>query len=157
MSVSMDAVRPPQGRGTPSDTSNSAGRWKKAPAASVGIVHWTMKGTAALVAAFALAGCVHVPLRERAAFRLAEYFEGHREVAPSVAEAMQRGHVTLGMDEAQVIAVLGEPVRRVQYGGPRVPQVWIYRGYKLHQGYAHGASLYRFVFLDGRLRVLEPI
>jgi hypothetical protein len=103
------------------------------------------------------AGCVHIPPTQRAAFRLVEYFENHSEVAPSVAEAMQRGHVTLGMDEEQVFAVLGEPVRRARYAGAGAPHVWLYRGHKLHQGYAHGASLYRLVFLDGRLRVLEPI
>ena len=70
---------------------------------------------------------------------------------------MRQGHVTLGMDEEQVFAVLGAPVRRVRYDRAGTPQVWIYRGHKLHQGYAHGASLYRLVFLDGRLRVLEPI
>lgn len=60
------------------------------------------------------AACVHVPLRERAAFRLDEYFASHGEIAPSVADAMRRGHVTLGMDEEQVFAVLGEPVRRTR-------------------------------------------
>ena len=103
------------------------------------------------------AACVHVPLRERAAFRLDEYFATHGEIPSSVADAMRRGHVTLGMDEEQVFAVLGEPVRRSRYEGPGAAEVWIYRGYKLHQGYAHGASLYRLVFLDGRLHVLEPI
>ena len=121
------------------------------------IKHGIAKNAVTLVAAFWTAGCAHVPLRERAAFRLAEYFENGREVPPAVAEAMQRGHVTLGMDEEQVVAVLGEPVRRVRYDGPGAPQVWIYQGHKLHQGYAHGASLYRLVFLDGRLRVSEPI
>lgn len=121
------------------------------------IEHRNAKNAVTLVAALWTAGCAHVPLRERASFRLAEYFEDHREVPPVIAEAMQRGHVTLGMDEEQVVAVLGDPVRRVQYDGPGAPQVWIYRGHKLHQGYAHGASLYRLVFLDGRLRVLEPI
>jgi hypothetical protein len=110
-----------------------------------------------VVAALWAAGCVHVPLRGKAAFRLAEYFETHREVPPAIAEAMQRGHVTLGMDEEQVVAVLGEPVRRVRYDEPGVPQVWIYRGHGLHQGDVHGASLYRLVFLDGRLCVWEPI
>ena len=110
-----------------------------------------------LLLAWGTAGCVHVHPTERAAFRLAEYFETHSEIAPSVAEAMRQGHVTLGMDEEQVFAVLGAPVRRVRYDRAGTPQVWIYRGHKLHQGYAHGASLYRLVFLDGRLRVLEPI
>jgi len=103
------------------------------------------------------AACVHVPLRERAAFRLDEYFTSHGEIAPSLADAMRRGHVVLGMDPEQVFAVLGEPVRRTRYEGAGSAEVWIYRGYKLHQGYAHGASLYRLVFLDGRLNVLEPL
>lgn len=117
-------------------------------------VRWV---AAVLAPAAGIAACAHVPLRERAAFRLGEYFEGHHEVPPSIADAMQRGHVTLGMDEEQVFAVLGEPVRRTQYQGPGAPQVWIYPGHKIHQGYAHGASLYRLVFLEGRLRVFEPI
>lgn len=71
------------------------------------IRHRTAKSALTLVAAFSSAACVHVPLRDSAAFRLAEYFESHREVPASVAEAMQRGHVTLGMDEEQVTAVLG--------------------------------------------------
>jgi hypothetical protein len=101
--------------------------------------------------------CVHVPLRDRAAFRLDEYFADHGEIAPSLVDAMRRGHVMLGMDPEQVFAVLGEPARRTRYEGPGAAEVWIYRGYKLHQGYAHGASLYRLVFLDGRLRLLEPL
>ena len=121
------------------------------------INHRAAKQAVALVAALWTAGCAHAPLRERASFRLAAYFENHREVPPAVAEAMRRGHVAFGMDEEQVVAVLGDPVRRVHYDGPGGPQAWIYRGHKLHQGYAHGASLYRLVFLDGRLRVLEPI
>lgn len=118
---------------------------------------WALRTATMLLAAAWTAACVHVPLRERAAYRLDEYFASHGEIAPSVAEAMRRGHVALGMDEDQVFAVLGEPVRRTRYEGQGAPQVWIYRGHKLHQGYAHGAALYRLVFLDGRLRVLEPI
>jgi len=70
---------------------------------------------------------------------------------------MHRGHVTYGMDEDQVFAVLGEPVRRTRHQGAGASQVWIYPGHKIHQGYAHGATLYRLVFLDGRLRIIEPI
>jgi hypothetical protein len=100
---------------------------------------------------------VHVPPHGRAAFRLAEYFETHKETPASVAEAMHRGHVVGGMDEAQVLAVLGEPIRRTRHQGTSAPEVWIYPGHKIHQGLAHGATLYRLVFLDGRLRILEPI
>lgn len=70
---------------------------------------------------------------------------------------MRRGHVVIGMDEEQVLAVLGEPVRRTRHHGTDTPEVWIYPGHKIHQGFAHSATLYRLVFLDGRLRVLEPI
>ena len=119
----------------------------------------TARPSAARAGALLLAAtsaCVHVPLRERAAYRLDEYFASHGEIAP-VAYAMRRGHIALGMDEEQVLAVLGNPVRRTRYEGRGAAQVWTYRGHQLHQGYAHGASLYRLVFLDGRLRVLEPI
>jgi hypothetical protein len=117
----------------------------------------TVSGVVTLAAATGLVACVHVPPRGRAAVRLAEYFEAHAEVPPSIADAMQRGHITLGMDREQVFAVLGDPIRRTRYRGPAGPEVWLYPGYRIHQGHDSGASLYRLVFVDSRLRFFEPI
>ena len=111
----------------------------------------------ASLAATALASCVHVPPRERAAFRLDEYFESHREVAPSIAQAMRNGHVVGGMDRQQVLAVLGEPMRRFRSRSPSAFEVWLYPAHKVHQGYAHGATLCRVVFREERLLLIEPI
>lgn len=47
------------------------------------IKQWTVKGAVTLVAGLWTASCVHLPFRERAAFRLAEYLEIHREVPRS--------------------------------------------------------------------------
>ncbi len=63
------------------------------------------------------------------------------------------------MDEEQVRVVLGEPVRRTRFTRRRTIEVWIYPGYTLHQDQmrGHGAQLFRLVFIEGALAIIEPI
>lgn len=105
------------------------------------------------------AACVHVPLRARASYRRAEYLESHRELPPRIADAIDRGHVVTGMDQEQVVVVLGQPLKRTSYGGAPPAEVWLYPGHRFHQDQVrtHGATLFRLVFVDGRLLLFEPL
>jgi len=104
------------------------------------------------------AACV-VPLRGRASYRRAEYLETHRELSPRIADAIDRGHVIAGMDHEQVVVVLGQPLKRADYGGAPPAEVWLYPGHRFHQDQVttHGATLFRLVFVDGRLVLFEPL
>lgn len=103
--------------------------------------------------------CVHVPLRARASVRRAEYLETHRELPPRIADAIDRGHVVTGMDQEQVVVVLGQPLKRTDYLGAPPAEVWLYPGHRFHQDQVrtHGATLFRLVFVDGRLMLFEPL
>lgn len=100
--------------------------------------------------------CVSIPRSKRAAVRLADYFATHEEVPPSVAATMNLGHVSLGMDPDQVWTVLGDPVRRTGFGGV---EVWLYQGHRFHQDHlrTQGSTLFRLVFVRGRLAVIDPL
>ena len=113
----------------------------------------------AILCLFAAIGCVHLPRQRYASIRLREYFADHGEVPSSIAAAMDRGHVLLGMDEGQVWAVLGEPVRRATFGASSSVRVWLYPAHRLHQDqvHSHGAQLFRLLFIEGRLALIEPI
>ncbi len=106
----------------------------------------------------ALAACVHVPRQGRASVRIAEYLENHRELPPSIADAIDRGHIVLGMDREQVVVVLGQPLDRREYGGTPPVEAWFYPGHKLHQDHHRtgGSTLFRVVFVDGRVALIEP-
>lgn len=85
--------------------------------------------------------------------------ETHRELPPGIEEAMDHGHVALGMDQTQVVVVLGQPLKRTEYGGSPPVEVWLYPGARFHQDplRTHGATLFRLVFIDARLRSFEPL
>lgn len=72
---------------------------------------------------------------------------------------MEEGHVVPGMDREQVWTVLGEPVQRRTFTHEPVIEIWLYQGHKLHQDQmrADSADLFRAVFRDGILVVLEPL
>ena len=106
----------------------------------------------------AASACSHVPLQARAEVRLARYFSVPRELPPSILDAMRRGHVVPGMDQEQVAVVLGSPVRQTHVDGTRPVDIWIYRWERLHQDHVHSSgTLYRLVFIDGRLVLIESI
>lgn len=104
-------------------------------------------------------GCMHVPASRRAVPRREAYLRSQRELSPRVADAIAAGHVLIGMDRAQVQAVLGDPVRRTVFDTKgAATEVWIYPAVRLHQGHTHaGGTLYRLVFVDGRLSVIEAL
>ena len=105
-----------------------------------------------------LAGCVRVPLWARAEFRKQQFFATHREVSSAVATAIDTGHVILGMDREEVSVVVGDPVRKSVFRSGAV-EVWLYPAVRFHQdpAHSHGADSFRLVFIDGRLRVIEPV
>jgi hypothetical protein len=63
------------------------------------------------------------------------------------------------MYREQVWVVLGDAVRKTTFRSDRLIEIWLYRGHKLHQGQLHGdrADLFRLVFRDGILIVVEPL
>ena len=93
------------------------------------------------------------------AARVAGYLAVHRGVTPAIADAMERGHVTVGMDPEQVRAVLGPPVQESEGGGSPAIDRWLYPGHVFHQDHFRfgASSLYRLVFIDGRLRLVEAL
>lgn len=111
----------------------------------------------ALIGLSAAAGCAHVPRSEFASARLADYYATPRELAPAVARAIELGHVVEGMDREQVWVVFGEPIRKTRFSGPGAPEVWLYPGYRFHQDAlrGHGVTLFRVVFIDGRVALIE--
>jgi hypothetical protein len=102
-------------------------------------------------------GCVHVPLRARQDFRRQQFFATHREVSPAVTEAVNTGHVIIGMDQEEVWVVVGDPIRKTIFRGGTV-EVRFYPAVRFHQGpRTRGADLFRLVFVNGRLTVIEPM
>ena len=112
----------------------------------------------ALIGVVLVAGCA-VHRQPAAATRINEYLAVHREVPPAIVQAMEQGHVAIGMDSQQVLAVLGEPVRRATgAGSPRIER-WLYPRHALHQDHFRlgSSSLYRLIFVDGRLELIEAL
>ena len=104
--------------------------------------------------------CVTVPRSGRSAARKADYFAVRRELAPSIVDAIERGHVLPGMDAEQVWVVLGDPIRKTRFtNSDAAIEVWLYPGHRLHQDqlHAHGNSMFRIVLVDGRVRIVEPL
>lgn len=107
----------------------------------------------------ATAGCAHLPPSAFASVRKAVYFSENREILPSIRSAMEQGHVVPGMDREQVWTVLGEPVRVTRFTREPAIEIWLFQGYKLHQDQvrADRADLFRAVFRDGILVIIEPL
>ena len=106
-----------------------------------------------------VAACVHIPLSGRATFRIDQYLSTHPELPPSILQAIQDGHVIVGMDGAQVRAVLGTPVKTAVFRHERNIEVWLYPSHRLHQDQLRGdkAWMFRLVLIDGILTIIEPI
>ena len=118
-----------------------------------------LAGVLAVIVTVGTVACVHVPPETRPDARKTRYFATPRELPPAIAAAIERGHIILGMDREQVTIVLGTPVKRTVYPGLPSSEVWLYRWARLHQDAlrAHGATLFRLVFVDGLLAVAEPL
>lgn len=102
--------------------------------------------------------CVTVPLRGHQQYRRDQYLSTRRELSPTIASALESGHVVPGMDREQVWVVVGDPVRKSLFSAGTV-EVWLVPSGRFHQDAvnSHGASSFRLVFVDGILRVIEPI
>ena len=105
-----------------------------------------------------LAGCASVPLRAHQSYRRAQYFASRPELTPTIAKAIESGHVVEGMDQVQVWVVLGDPVRKSAFSVGHV-EIWLYPSNRFHQDptHSHGATSFRLIFIDGILRVIEPL
>ena len=113
----------------------------------------------ALLGLSAVSGCANLPHSAHASARVADYYETPRELTPAVERAIELGHVVEGMDREQVWVVFGEPIRKTRYSSPGAPEVWIYPGHKFHQDpvRGHGVTLFRVVFIDGRVALVETL
>lgn len=117
-----------------------------------------LRWPAAFLVLLTLVGCAHGS-PESAAKRSSRYLSAHLGTPSDIAEAISQGHVILAMDQDQVVAAVGQPDIRSRFGGDRQPEVWLYRAARLYQDLlrSHGASLFRVVFLNGRVRFIEPL
>ena len=88
-----------------------------------------------------MTACVYVPLRGRQRDRREQYFASHRELSPTIANAIETGHVVPGMDREQVCLVVGDPVRKALFPAAST-EVWLYPSLRFHQdpAHSHGAS-----------------
>ncbi len=120
---------------------------------------WIVAGTFGAVIVSSLTACIYVPSRRKAAAREAAYFSAHPELPPSIAKAIDQGHVLLGMTKEQVWVVLGDPAHKRVFGENGSIEIWLFPAHRLHQDqlHSHGTSSFRLTFIDGRLIVLEPI
>lgn len=116
-------------------------------------------GMAPVAALVAAGGCAHVPRSAYASARFADYCATSRELPAAVTRALERGHAVEGMDREQVWVVFGEPIRKTRFSGPRALEVWLYPGHKFHQDplRGHGVTLFRVVFIDGRVALIETL
>jgi outer membrane protein assembly factor BamE (lipoprotein component of BamABCDE complex) len=114
--------------------------------------------TVATLLLLSVTSCVYVPLRGRQQYRREQYLASQRELSPTIASAIQTGHVVPGMDRDQVWVVVGDPLRKSLFPAHNV-EVWLYPSVRFHQdpAHSHGASSFRLVFIDGILRLIEPI
>jgi hypothetical protein len=85
--------------------------------------------------------------------------DAHPETPVEVTEAIRLGHVLVHMNREQVKAAVGPPEWRHQPPGTAQTEVWLYHGARLQLGQkgTHGADLLRVVFVDGRVRIIEPL
>ena len=123
---------------------------------------WPASAAATLIVLASLAGqvCASVPRSRRAEARKADYFAVSREISDVDRSAIERGHVLPGMDAEQVWVVLGEPGWRRRFvSRTGSVDIWIYQGIRLHQDQmrATAHSTFRIVFVDGRVRLIEPL
>lgn len=114
--------------------------------------------TVVILLVLSVTACVYMPLRGRQQYRREQYFASHRELSPTISNAIETGHVVPGMDREQVWVVVGDPVRKSLFPASKV-EVWLYPSVRFHQdpAHSHGASSFRLVFIDGILRIIEPI
>ncbi len=114
----------------------------------------------AIVCVGMMTACVHVPPSRHASVRRNAYLATHRELRPSVAEAIAKGHVIGGMDREQVVVVIGEPVRKTTFRRTDgIAEVWLYPAVRLHQSQLTGdrATLFRVLLVDGKVIDAEPV
>ena len=102
--------------------------------------------------------CTSLPLSQRADIRKQQYLATHRETPSETATAVDLGYVVPGMDQEQVVVVLGQPSYQRTFASGTV-RVWLYSVARFHQDqmHSHGASSFRLTFVTGRLTTIEPV
>jgi outer membrane protein assembly factor BamE (lipoprotein component of BamABCDE complex) len=104
------------------------------------------------------ASCASIPPSARAQYRRDQYFSKPQEMSSEIANAMRNGHVVPGMTMEQVWVVVGDPVLKSAFPTASA-EVWLYPSVRFHQDHlhGHGATSFRLVFVDGVLRIIDPI
>ncbi len=106
--------------------------------------------------AFATAGCASLPQSTPASARTASYLAAHPELTRDVSRAIENGRLLLGMNIAQVAAVIGEPDRRTRFDATG-SEVWLYRAGRAHLNQLpDGVQAFRLAFEKNRLVLIEP-
>ena len=104
-----------------------------------------------LIAVFALA-CSSTG--ERPGNRVERYIQTHRSTPAAIADAMQRGHVLIGMTAEQVLVTMGEPTMTSR--GRSGVERWLYSAARFHQDQSsHGATLAKISFISDRVALVE--
>lgn len=120
---------------------------------------FTRAGPAAVSFVVALAGATCAPLPRGAlvSARQADYFASQRELPPRIVDALEAGHILLGMDTKQVWVALGDPARKTRFDRSAT-EVWLYKAARLHQDhYRLGNQDVRLVFVKDHLVAIEPL
>ena len=99
-------------------------------------------------------GCSSAIRLEWRGKRVERYLQAHPNTPAAIAEAMQRGHVLIGMTPEQVIVTIGEP--KIRNRGRSGMERWLYSATPLHQDQSsHGATLAKISFISDRVALVE--
>ena len=118
----------------------------------------TLGGFTAAALVLASASCTY-RAPEPLAARVARYLTANPQTSAELGEAIRQGRVLAGMDREQVLAAVGPPERATRLEGPSKVEVWIYYAARFpgSQPGSGRTDLFRVVFVDARVRIVEPI
>lgn len=86
--------------------------------------------------------------------RADRYLRAHPNTPAAIADALQRGHVLIGMTAEQVVVAVGEP--KMRNPGRSGHERWLYSAAIFHQDQSsHGATLAKISFVSGRVAAVE--
>lgn len=98
--------------------------------------------------------CASATTPERPGARVDRYLRAHSATPPVIAEAMQRGHIVMGMTREQVLVTVGEPKMRTR--GKGTVEWWLYSAAPFHQDQSsHGNTLAKISFIADRVARVE--
>ena len=102
--------------------------------------------------------CVYVPLRGRQQYRREQYFASSPRAVSDDCERHRNRPRRAWDGSGTGLGCRGRSRQEVAVPRSNV-EVWLYPSVRFHQdpAHSHGASSFRLVFIDGILRVIEPI